>query len=300
MKLERTTGVPARMWNELEMNYREALAQIEDRQRLQADLEWLTQIPTRALLKWGVIQEQPDKLSLLHAVLSFFGVDSPGDWARLWSGQLATSFRKSKHFETHLGATATWLRWGERVAHDIHCEPFSRAGFREALQRVRALTIEPPEVFQPEAVDMCAGVGVAVAFVPEIRGCPAWGAARWLTPRKALLQVSLRYKSDDHLWFSFFHEAGHILNDRKRDFVVDDGNTSDESEKRANRFAADSLIPAREAGVLPSLTRRSAIRKFAKEIGIAPGIVVGRMQKEGLIDYSHHNDLKRRLEWHKP
>jgi hypothetical protein len=38
----------------------------------------------------------------------------------------------------------------------------------------------------------------------------------------------------------------------------------------------------------------------ATRVGVAPGIVVGRMQKEGLIDWSHLNDLKVRYEWNEP
>ncbi|WP_226889680.1 hypothetical protein [Nostoc sp. MG11] len=39
------------------------------------------------------------------------------------------------------------------------------------------------------------------------------------------------------------------------------------------------------------------IERFAAEIGIAPGIVVGRLQHDGILPPSHCNDLKRRFEW---
>jgi len=29
------------------------------------------------------------------------------------------------------------------------------------------------------------------------------------TRQKALIQLSLSYKTNDHLWFTFFHKAGH-------------------------------------------------------------------------------------------
>ena len=38
IRLERATGVPSRMWNNLEMNYRAARARIEDEKRLEAPL----------------------------------------------------------------------------------------------------------------------------------------------------------------------------------------------------------------------------------------------------------------------
>src|SRR3712207_2277339 len=53
--------------------------------------------------------------------------------------------------------------------------------------------------FQPKMISLCAGAGVALVFIPEMKGCPASGAARWLTPEKAIIQLSLRFKTDDHL-----------------------------------------------------------------------------------------------------
>jgi hypothetical protein len=53
---------------------------------------------------------------------------------------------------------------------------------------------------------ICAACGVAVVFIPELPKSRASGVARWLTPAKALIQLSFRYQSDDHLWFTLFHQ----------------------------------------------------------------------------------------------
>jgi hypothetical protein len=58
--------------------------------------------------------------------------------------------------------------------------------------------------------------GVAVALVPHPQGCPVWGATRWIAPERAVLQLSLRYKTNDHLWFPIFHGAAHILRHGKK------------------------------------------------------------------------------------
>ena len=121
--------------------------------------------------------------------------------------------------------------------------------------------------------------------------------ARWLSPEKALIQLSLRYRTDDQFWFSFFHEAGHILNDPKKVVYIDDDGT-DGCEEEANRFAGSFLIPTEQPSALARLTTHAAIVGFAKAIGIAPGIVLGRLQKEGIVPWrSYLNDLKRRFEW---
>lgn len=299
--LERVTGVAARMWNNLEMNYREQLAKIADRERLDVDLCWLKTIPTKELIRRKAIGDQPDKVSLLHATLQFFGVSNSERWNEVWM-QPAGAYRKSERFRAEPAAVASWLRLGELKAQSIKARPFDKAKFRAVLVEIRKLTTESPEVFEPKMVELCASTGVAAVFVPEIKKCPTSGVARWLTPTKALIQLSLRYKTEDQFWFSFFHEAGHILNDPKKGVYIDDGDSDDHSrEERANRFAADFLIPSGCASTLPTLTSRTQIVRFANSIGISPGIVVGRLQKDGILRWnSLLNDLKRRFEWRQP
>lgn len=294
--LERVTGVPARMWNNLEMNYRQQVAKLEARRRLERDLAWLREIPTRELIERGKIQDHSNKVALLQDVLSFFGVASVVAWKKLWASPKFT-FRKSPAIKGKVGAMATWLRLGELEAHAIPCHSFDKTEFGAALAAIRPLTLELPEVFVPAMTERCASAGVAVVLVPEIIQAPASGATRWLTPDKAMIQLSLRYKSNDQLWFSFFHEAGHILHDSKKDVFVDDGESDDEREQRANRFAADYLIPPQRAAELHQLKGRKAIEKFAKSIGIAPGIIVGRLQRDRILGYNRFNGLKLRLKW---
>ncbi len=296
--LERVTGVPARMWINLESQYREQLARIADRNRLDADLEWLRTIPTRELIKRGAIEDQPNKVLLLHAVLAFFGVANSQSWHKVWM-QPSAAFRKSARFEANPGAVATWLRLGELEGHKIQTEPYCKSSFRSALVAIRSLTVEPPSVFEPTMVRSAAAAGVAVVFVPRIKKCPASGATRWLGSSKALIQLSLRYKSDDQFWFSFFHEAGHVLHDGKKEvFIDDDGTSEDDREQRADAFARTFLIPREHESVLPSLETATAVKRFAEQIGIAPGIVVGRLQNERLLRWdTPMNKLKRGLTW---
>ena len=297
LQLERVLGVPARFWNNLERNYRDALARIKEQKRLPAGQVWLKKIPVRALVKAGVVPDLPDKKALLVEVLNFFGVGSPAAWGRLWTTQQA-AYRKSPAFRSTPGAVAAWLRMGELGAQKIQCAPFDRARFRATLARIRELTMKPPDTFQPLLIQLCADAGVAVVFVSELPGTHVSGATRWLTPKKALIQLSLRYKTDDHLWFTIFHEAGHILLHGKRRVFLEDSRTTNALEKEANAFAANTLIPS---AALREFQRRrdtskAAIRRLAEGLGISPGIAVGRLQHEGMLPYSHCNDLKRRFE----
>jgi hypothetical protein len=249
------------------------------------------------MVRAGIVQDLADKKALLVQVLNFFGVGSPAAWGRLWTTQRAV-FRQSRAFRSAPGTVATWLRLGELRAQRIQCAAFDRAKFRAALEQIRALTMEPPEAFQKKLEQLCANAGVAVAFVPELPGTHVSGATRWLTPKKALIQLSLRYKSDDHLWFTFFHEAGHILLHGKRRVFLEDSRATDAQEKEANAFAANILIPPAAFREFQRRgdTSRAAFRKFAEGLGVSPGIVVGRLQFERALPFSHCNDLKRRFE----
>jgi HTH-type transcriptional regulator / antitoxin HigA len=297
LRLERVTSVPARLWNNLEATFRERLARLEEKSQLAQDLEWLQTIPTKELICRGAIQEQEDRFDLLQAVLAFFGVNSPREWWAVWeSPQVA--FRRSQVFRSNPGALAAWIRLGELEGQRLACRAYDKGRFRKALEQVRRLTVEGPEVFVQKMRELCAEAGVAVVFTPEIKGAPVSGATQWLTPDKALLQLSLRFKTNDHFWFSFFHEAGHILKHGKKEQFVEDGEGHDAKEAEANRFAEDFLIPPDRAGELRKVRTREQIVAFAKSVGLAPGIVLGRLQKMDVIGHRcADNNLKERLRW---
>ncbi|MCX7144318.1 MAG: ImmA/IrrE family metallo-endopeptidase, partial [Proteobacteria bacterium] len=182
----------------------------------------------------------------------------------------------------------------------IQCAPYDRSKFRQALDEIRALTIGSPEVFVPRMQELSAKAGVAVVFVRALPKTGVSGATRWLSTQKALIQLSLRYKTDDHLWFTFFHEAGHILLHGKKEFFLEGTNGLDESkESEANEFAQFELIPRKAfSGFLERKAySKSAIVKFSQELGIAPGIVVGQLQHRGLLARSLCNDLKQTFRW---
>jgi Zn-dependent peptidase ImmA (M78 family) len=96
------------------------------------------------------------------------------------------------------------------------------------------------------------------------------------------------------LWFAFFHEIAHILKHKKQLFLEGKKEFLNDAvlEEEADKFASETLIPAKYAVELSTLETKKSIKSFAKEIGIASGIIVGRMQHEKIIHYSTFNDLK--------
>lgn len=300
IQLERVLGVPARFWLEREHDYRCFLAGREEEQRLRAEADWLKQFPISEMVRRGWIGRRDSKVDQIRELLGFFGVASPEQWRAMWLVPDAL-LRKADAFESHTGKLAAWLRRGEIEASRSVCRPFDADQFRSVLPQLRALTLQSAEVFDPALRRICSECGVAVVFVREIPGCAASGATRWVSSDRAMILLSLRYKSDDQLWFTFFHEAGHILLHRKRALFIEGirrGSGTDREEAEANQFAAELLIPRRAYAELLRSTRFSeaAVRAFAAEVNVSPGVVVGRLQHDGHLPHSHLNRLKRRLD----
>ena len=296
LRLERVTGLPARTWNNLEANYREQLARLESAKELTSQREWLKRIPTKELVARRVIEQSDDAVVMIEQTLKFFGVASVDAWHKGWS-KLQFAFRKSPTAAGHDGRLASWLRLAELKAQTIECSPYDAKRFNTAVHSIRELTVTEPAVFVERMVTLCRESGVAVALVPEIKGGKICGAATWLTASKAMIALNLRGKSNDKFWFTFFHEAGHILNDSKKELFIDVDYVDDPREHAANEFARSVLISHQYDSELPGLTTFAAVTAFAKKINVAPGIVVGRLQREKVVPYSHLNGLKVRLDW---
>lgn len=300
LKLERVFSRPAHFWSNLEQQYQEGRARLAEQERLREHLDWLKRVPVNQMAKLGFIQKFKDKVEQLDEVLRFFGVTSPGQWRRVWE-QHQVAYRQSQRFEPCAEAVSAWLRQGELEAQRIDCASYDKRRFQAVLYKARALTQEAPEVFQRRLIDLCASAGVAVVFVPELPKTGVSGATRWLGHR-AVIQLSLRYKSNDQLWFTFFHEAGHILKHGRKEVFLEDSGMDGEKEEEANIFARNHLIPPADyRRFLASWNGRALapIKAFAEEIGIAPGIVVGRLQFDKHLPASHGNGLKVFYHWGK-
>lgn len=303
LQLERVLDVPSSFWNNREQQYQESLARKNEQKNLKKDITWLKKFPIKAMVAMGWIHSCRNQIEQIKEVIKFFGVAAPTQWEDWWNYSQQAAFRESPTFQSDPGAVAAWLRKGTLEAQNISCAPYNANDFRNALQKIRLLTIEPPEIFQPKMVNLCAAAGVAVVFVPELPKLRISGATKWLTHNKALIQLSLRYKKDDHFWFTFFHEAGHILKHGKTDVFLEDEKPDDnKKEKEANKFAADILIPPAKYRYFLSLNRnkymsKKAIKEFAFEIEVSPGIIVGRLQHDEIIPHSNCNGLKQTFVW---
>lgn len=297
-----TLGGSVEFWITRDGQYRDDLA------RVAAD-QWAKDLPLTQMAQLGWIDKPRDWHEGIQTSLKFFGVPDVDGWRRQYLSHVAgAKFRASPSLPVDRNAVTAWLRKGETEADKLECEYWSPERLSQNLVAIRALTrIKDPASFLPQLRVLCAEAGVAVVIVRAPRGCPISGVARFLDDSTASIMLSARYRSDDHLWFTFFHEAAHLLLHDSNSVYLDELDASDKSpqsseELEADAFARDILVPqpVRERLQDGRPTPRQLI-SIARESGISPGILVGQLQHQGVLGYrTGLNGLKRRYRWNGP
>ena len=300
-------GASSEFWMSRDIHYR------QDAKRFAVDeMRWLDQLPLTDMIEYRWISPPPRPSEELTVCLDFFGVASISEWRESFGDLLSESrFRSSPSFESQLGSVAAWLRQGLIQAEGIECDSWNPRAFLDSFGQIRPLTRQKdPAEFIPRLQEICSRNGVAVVIVRSPSGCRASGATRFINPTKAVLQLSFRYLTDDHFWFTFFHEAGHLLlhgastvdqsiSESQLEWIIEDINGPEsEREDEANRFAVDTLIPIEFQQELMQIPmRKRDLVKFARRVGVSPGIIVGQWQHKQRIGYDRLNGFKRRYKW---
>ncbi len=198
-------------------------------------------------------------------------------------------------------AVALWLREAELEVEGIELPTFDPVRLRGLVPQIRSLTTAVVLAMAvEEARDLLASAGVGLLLARSIRGAPASGAVRWIRSNPWIF-LTLRHRTEDHLWFSLFAEVGHLLEGgRRRDVVeeLSDGGASRTEEDAANAFARDALLPDFASSDLLRTGRldQHSIRESAAEYGVAPGIIVGRLERDRNVQPGRFVRLKRKVD----
>lgn len=292
--LERVTGVPARIWNRFEAGYREDLARLAEEGKLAAQYEDAKLFPLVYLRKWKFITASArDKAGTVRELLSLLGIGHLGAFSATWV-HAKVAYRKATLNGDKTYERATWLALGELQAKLDDLPHFDKAGLEALIPQLRSLTAQPnPVAAIIQAEGLLRGVGVALCLIPPIPGFGVHGATRWIAGHP-IVQLSVRGKKDDQLWFTVFHELGHVLlHGHNTVFMQGAG---DKAEDEADEFASRTLVPVQYRDRLPAGRNMAAVRDMAAELGIAPSIVLGQAQK-ATGDYAWGHELKITLEW---
>ncbi|UQR63395.1 ImmA/IrrE family metallo-endopeptidase [Bradyrhizobium sp. C-145] len=297
--LAKHVGGTASFWLTRQSKYAGALNRAASAVSNEAGDKWLKQFPHSDISNYGWVSPKRRE-DRLKTYLAYFGVSDPQEWIERYANPLGVSFRTSPSFASKAGALSAWLRRGELEAAAVPTSKWNPQKLRQHLLEMRALTrANAPAHFLPRIRRICADAGVALVFVRAPSGCRASGATRFLSPNKAMVIQSFRHLSDDHFWFTFFHELGHLLLHGTSATFIDGGiENVTKQESEANEFSASVLIPPEQKDELLDLKPKTEqVIKFAFSLGVSPGVVVGQLQHNRIIKPSQLNFLKRRFTW---
>ena len=291
MRLEMVLGLPAHFWSNLENIYREKLVKAQAENEMDADLETAKKVPYNEMAKNGWVQETRNGIERVINLRKFFEVVQLGLIKEPTIQGIAC--RRLGEGEKSDYALLAWAQKAKLEARNIQTDAINIEKLKASLPEIRKMTRQNPEVFCSTLCDTLATCGIALVFLPHIGGSFLHGAT-FYDGAKIVIGMTVRGKDADRFWFSLFHEFGHII----LGHIGQADGTTEEDEKNADTFARDTLIPqaAFDAFTNRESFDKPSIVRFAESVGIDPGIVVGRLQKERFIPFSWHGDLKTKYE----
>ena len=291
VQFEHVLKIPAHFWLNMQRNYDEYLARVGRQKVLHQAKEWVKSFPITDMVKNGWIPSKTNMLEKTSELLAYFGISSHLAWEDYYfNQQLKVAFRISLAHTKEPYAISAWLRKGELQASELPKMPYNEKLFKDALPKIKSIMAKHPVNFFEKLQALCLAAGVKVVHTPNIKKAPINGSTRWLgnTP---LIQLSGRYKRNDSFWFTFFHEAGHIILHGKKDIFLEDVDYSDKDiakEEEANNFAIKwTLSNEQEEEIIQrnSLTENDVL-EFAEKFNTHPAIIIGRLHHKKLLHYS--------------
>lgn len=282
LKLERVLGVPASFWNNLEKAHQEDKARITEQKLIESEKDQVKNYPYSKLYELGFVPDTKNSAERYINLLNFFWSTSLSVLTEISSFRFAllgVAFRKSEKSIISSEALLSWLRCWEIRAKDVEVWEFNRTGLKEALPRLKGLTLA--EVVDLNAIKaILSSVWVKFAFIPGFPKSPVFGVTRkigWYP----FIQMSDRYQKTDIFWFSFFHEIAHILLHlhKKDDVFINIENKEEIEEQEANEWASDFLLDKQG---LQELTKQlpikiTQIKEFAQKNWVWVCIVAWRL-----------------------
>lgn len=292
MKLEFVLDTPAETWLKLQANHDMIKSRLSIEEQFEEQFENEKNILSEFrncygnLQKWDLVAKTLKPKERYRNILNYFGVSS----LQLLLNNYVVKYRKSDDEPDHY-CVAAWIRFGEKQYETGKVQKsFDASKFTKSLKDIRHLTKEPINDASKRLVEICADSGVSLVFTPYFSKSYINGATRWVAPSKPLIQLSEKNKRSDALWFTFFHEAAHlVLHSRKQSYITWDKPTlsSGDEEQEADQYAKDILIPKDKYDMFIARGDYSdaSIRGFCKALGIGADILAGRLAYERKIDW---------------
>ena len=292
VRLEVVLGVPAKFWCNLEAIYREKLIKVQDEKAMDADESLAKKFPYNEMVKLGWVSETRNSKEKVINLRRYFEVV---ELSLLENSQITRiACRRLAITEKGDLALLAWAQEARLQARNIETSAINIKRLISNVSEIRRMTLSEPEEFCPMLKQILAECGIALVFLPHLKGSFLQGAS-FMEGNKIVVGLTTRGKDADKFWFSLFHELAHII----LGHIGQSGGTTENDEEAADAWARDTLISRESFDEFQKNGDYSVegVSNFARRIGVAAGIVVERLQNEGCIKYnSTLNELKEKYE----
>lgn len=294
-------GTSVDLWMNLNKIYFDKKRKIEESKKVKDDEEILKQMDYSFWSNQGFVKKTRKAEEKVKELRKFFQISS---LKTLKSPDFLVQYKTAvaNVQEKNIINSNAWVQTALNLASQVEVDELNLDYLRSSLNDIRRMTSEKPEKFMPKLNEIFKKSGVAFVIVPNLKNCGINGAVKWLGKQKVLLAINDRRKYSDVFWFALFHEIKHVFQKKIGHTIISaDDNIGITSaldlrklEEEADSFARDFLISPSDYSSFVNNENYSynAIVGFSKQIGIQPGIVVGRLQRDGLLEYNRLNILK--------
>lgn len=286
MKLSRLMGTGAAYWLNLQQAYDALIVEFKSEQELEQERVVFEKIDYKYFRNNFMLPNLPRKIDeQIERIRKFLDIAT---LTVLKRPDMAARFRSSAENLSEANTIKANIMMQIATNEALHADApkFNKKDFEEAVDYALTLT-ENHTDFYEKIKAAFFNAGVIFVILPNISGSRINGATKKVGDN-IVLMVNDRRLYADTFWFTLFHEIGHILSG---DYGVSFDMEPGENEKLADEYARNRLIPSEQYDEFIShqIFSPQSIRDFSKSIHRDPGIVLGRLQKDGIVGY---NDAK--------
>lgn len=292
LKLETVLGIPAAEWNAMEAVWREMLLREEYDAHSKEEAALAQLIPYAEMAKLGWVPETGELKEKVRRLREFFEVT---DLALIETWQISGAACRGLSMQEKEDLTVVaWIQAARKKARENAGAAYGGKGLLEVAKALRSFTSEKPATFLPVLTEKLAEQGVCLTFLPRLRGLFVQSAAI-LSGNRVVIAMTEKKMTDGEFWFRLYRELGHV----SLGHVWQQEGTTEQDERDASLWARNALLARSEYDAFlekGSFTEKSVL-EFAGQQGIAPGILLERLQHDGLVGGGSLNRLKKEYDF---
>lgn len=294
VKLEVVFGIPASFWNALQSNYDEQKLKIQMIESITSEeIGLIDDKLYKFVTDMGYLQKLQKGVDRVIQFRRFLNMPNLFNSKQIL--EACGFFRKNEVLKCDYLALSVWLRICELEANKIEVDSLNIDRIKENLNWIKSLSKKSPVEFIPLITKFFAECGVVLKVVRHLPNVPVQGYIEQKED-KVIICLTIRQAYADIFWFSLFHEIGHLLkgNIKKKHLHFQDAI----EEKMADRFASNALISQLSIQeLIKKGISETSIKECANKNNVDVGIIVGRLQHDGIIKYTQFYNLRKRYKW---